>query len=144
VPLIIDANCGGDFKKPLSHQAQEIVKRLASNSIKITVGGKLLKELMKTPLSTFITELSRQGRLHRIEDCAVDNETIIVEGMVILSNDPHVLALSRISRTRLLYSNDNNLISDFKNTNLISPKGKVVKSSTRITTMIVLFDQFGR
>ena len=42
------------------------------------------------------------------------------------SNDPHVLALALVSGARLLYSNDPDLIEDFKNPEIISnPRGKV-------------------
>ncbi|MDE0306934.1 MAG: hypothetical protein OXI87_18940 [Albidovulum sp.] len=45
------------------------------------------------------------------------------------SNDQHVLALARISGARLLYTNDQKLMDDFKNTELVStPKGKVYRT----------------
>lgn len=42
------------------------------------------------------------------------------------SDDPHVLALARVSGARLLYTGDTDLIADFKDKKIIdSPRGKV-------------------
>lgn len=42
------------------------------------------------------------------------------------SNDPHVIALADVSGARILYSNDENLRDDFRNSVLVSsPRGKL-------------------
>ena len=41
------------------------------------------------------------------------------------SDDPHVLGLALVSGARLLYTNDQKLQQDFKNSALIRPRGKV-------------------
>jgi hypothetical protein len=41
------------------------------------------------------------------------------------SNDVHILALARVSGARVLFLRDNNLHSDFKNTKILRPKGKI-------------------
>lgn len=46
------------------------------------------------------------------------------------SNDPHVIALAQISDVRLLYSNDGDLIDDFKDKRLLDrPRGKVYSTN---------------
>ena len=46
------------------------------------------------------------------------------------SDDPHVLALARATGARLLYTDDHNLIADFKNKKLIDqPRGKVYSNA---------------
>ena len=53
-----------------------------------------------------------------------EEETALAEQIV--SDDPHVLALARVSGARLLYTNDANLMADFKNKRLIDdPRGSV-------------------
>lgn len=45
---------------------------------------------------------------------------------IIRSDDPHVLAMARATNTRILYTADQDLISDFKNKELIDqPRGKI-------------------
>ena len=45
---------------------------------------------------------------------------------VCTSNDEHVLALALVSGARLLYTNDEALIADFKNREIVAnPRGKV-------------------
>ena len=49
----------------------------------------------------------------------------------ITSDDPHVLALARVSGARLLYTKDNALIRDFKDKKFIDqPRGKVYTRKT--------------
>lgn len=47
------------------------------------------------------------------------------------SNDPHVLALARISGARLLFTNDRDLQQDFKDSELIKPSGGKVYTTIR-------------
>ena len=45
---------------------------------------------------------------------------------VCVSNDPHIIALAQVSRSRRLYSNDSDLQADFTDKMLIDkPRGKV-------------------
>ena len=44
---------------------------------------------------------------------------------ICVSNDIHIVALARISGSRLLYSKDDNLCKDFKNLKVLNPKGKI-------------------
>ena len=61
------------------------------------------------------------------EDGRVDQESdrILAEGLC-ESNDSHVLALARVSRSRLLFTNDHRLQKDFGNPQIIRrPRGRV-------------------
>ncbi len=142
--LIVDANRTGDFKKPLSNHSTEILLRIRNKRLRITAGGKLLRELMQTRFRDIISELARSGSLERVNDKLVDDETVAISRQKILSDDPHILALARISNTKLLYTSDEDLIRDFKNRAFIDPKGKIVKPTTSNKIACSLFDKFGK
>ena len=93
----------------------------------LVVGGKLLRELLKTSLKRHIEEADRKGIIKRIKDQKVDALTKKLQDQRgFRSNDPHVLALAQASGARLLYSNDGDLQKDFGNKELIDqPRGKV-------------------
>ena len=69
----------------------------------------------------------RLGRVTEWDDREIDDATRdLKKDKVCQSNDPHVIALARASGARLLYTNDDDLETDFKNARLISkPRGKI-------------------
>lgn len=133
--VIVDANCTGlAFSTPPHEDFQPIVEALTSNTLKLVIGGKTLKKeyaANKVALR-FWKALDRAGRSKNIDDSAVDNEEEALKLIDILkSDDPHVLALARISGTRLLCSHDQNLHDDFRNKSLIDkPRGSVYQNSS--------------
>ena len=130
MPIIIDANRAADFCAPLSNHAPIILSKINDKKIIVVIGGQLLRELMCTRLCGLVNEWIKSGRAKRVANRDVENEQAIVEQQQLLSDDPHIIALARVSNTRLIYTNDANLIFDFKSKILISPKGKVIKSTT--------------
>ena len=66
----------------------------------------------------------QSGRARILDDNEVNAATraVLADG-VCRSDDPHVIALAKISGTRLLYTNDNGLEGDFKK---LIPKGIVL------------------
>ena len=114
--LIVDANRTGDFSKPLKGHAVEILKRIRKRSIILVSGGKLHKELVKTPFRRIILECQRTGILLKVIDSVVNAETDIVESdLALASDDAHVLALLRVSCADIIYTEDAALIVDAKN-----------------------------
>ncbi|WP_149788752.1 hypothetical protein [Lutimaribacter pacificus] len=109
--------------------------------MKVIVGGRLLRELSETKLRGLLLEWIRSGRAMRLDNTAVDAEEANMAARAISSDDPHILALAELSHCRLVYTDDQNLISDFKNTNFLKPKGKVVKSTTRGPVAASLFEK---
>ena len=77
-----------------------------------------------------IKSLNQAGRAIKVDNEKINKEEKnVVKMKLCRSNDIHVIALARVSNVRLLCTNDDNLIADFKNTKLISsPKGKIYKS----------------
>jgi len=98
---------------------------------KIVFGGYLGVEYGRSgKIRRIIVELSRAGRARKIDDNAVNQEQAQLEGSGLCrSDDPHIIALARVSSVRLLCSHDVNLHVDFTNHLLLSnPRGKVYQN----------------
>lgn len=94
---------------------------------RLVVGGKLLRELSSTQAGKWIRQAILSKRVKITDDVEVRALTKRIQSEGGLkSNDPHILALARVSGARLLYSNDINLHRDFRSKELIDrPRGKV-------------------
>lgn len=82
---------------------------------KLVVGGKNLRELSKlNEFRRWFRTAQSKGRTVRVDDDAVEQEVArIASEPGWESNDPHVIALARLSGTRLLFTNDQALQNDF-------------------------------
>ena len=97
-------------------------------SVRIVYGGKLGREYLKVSLVTrLLLLLDRAGRARKIPNQAVNTEEMRITKLKICkSDDPHVIALARISGVRLLCSHDRALHKDFRNKKLLDkPRGRV-------------------
>jgi hypothetical protein len=76
-----------------------------------------------------IDDLRRAGQATIFSAQLVEAETKRVADMEqVRSDDPHVLALARLSGARVLYSEDGDLMDDFKDRTIVPhPKGKVYR-----------------
>lgn len=126
---IVDANVVGQIfgsKRPPA--ARHFLEWLLGPRGQLVVGGKLRKELCED--GRFLRWLDTAAQYHRariVADEEVKNRAAELRkhGMC-KSDDEHVLALAQVSGGRLLYTNDPDLIQDFKNPAIISkPRGKV-------------------
>lgn len=101
--------------------------------VTIVYGGKLRREyLLNHKVLRALAVLDRAGRAKAIPDHVVDAEeaTVAATGMCV-SDDEHVIALARVSATRVLCSHDQALHEDFTNPNLLnSPRGRVYQNGT--------------
>lgn len=77
----------------------------------------------------YFVRLDRRGSARLIADPLVDHETNVVRSTgLCLSDDPHIVALARVSGARVLCSNDDALCADFKNPRLLAkPRGKIYR-----------------
>ena len=107
---------------------------------KLVLGGKLCEELNGVP---GFLEWARQmnldgkgGMVRKIINCNDDRineetEKLMNDGQL-ASNDPHIIALAKVSGARLLFSKDKDLRDDFKDSKIINkPRGRVYSSQTR-------------
>jgi predicted nucleic acid-binding protein len=149
--VIIDANlagkvfatpCDGDFK-PLWDWVFD--KRKQGS---IVFGGHLAEELCRIRSvreggARALSELKRAGRAHEIRKDCVEREENIVGSLktangkrLCKSNDPHVVALARVSGARVLCSADQDLHVDFKNLRVVpSPKGRIYQNAAHANVL---------
>ena len=131
--IIVDANRLGAFlADPPDRDSRPIHTWLdrGAGSIVYSTGGGFKKEIrgrVKAKLANYV----RAGRAKLIPGSLfADDERNLKARADLRSDDPHVLALARAARVRLLYTGDDNLISDFKNKRFIDrPRGKVYSSA---------------
>jgi hypothetical protein len=99
----------------------------------LVFGGKLFKELSnRTASRRYLRALSQAGRAYQIPDArAQDEEQRVTCSGLCQSDDPHVVALARVSGARTLCSHDQALHQDFRNPRLIAkPRGRGYQNST--------------
>lgn len=116
------------FGDNLSEAGRKFFEWLNTGKGKLVVGGRLLQELEKTYASReWLKQALLAGRAVRFDDHRIGSETgALKRAGSCRSNDPHVIALARISDVRFLYSDDQALQRDFKNPALIdNPRGTV-------------------
>ncbi len=139
--LIIDACVANRFTELPHENAEPIVKWALSvkpsANRHIVYGGKLKRELLRAGegIRRFLRNVEQSGRLIEVSEALLNPEQIIVEELydrheIDGADDPHILALARISGSRLLFTEDNRskLIDLFRDKRFVDPPGKVYKS----------------
>ena len=140
---IIDKNIISELWDEGGNPAGQGFRRLVdSGKVPLVVGGSKMKEefgldrLDKvSKLKIWIQQLRLAGRLRQESDRMVDamaRQLVLGEGAAsqIKSNDHHVIALAVLSGARLLYTNDQDLQSDFGNGQLMEqPRGRVYSTA---------------
>lgn len=101
-------------------------------------GSRQLEEYKKVSgFAELVEELSRQDLARRLDDLEVDglsNKLVRKHVLKSKQKDSHILAIAILSGARMLFSNDKPLHEDFKNTSIISPKGKVFSTNDKSHT----------
>lgn len=118
---IVDANvCGEVFGENRNQASRYFLEWLTNGSGRLVLGGKLKAELRHRGLDEWLREALRAGRVFEQPPARVDQETLaILRNRQCRCDDPHVLALARISGARLLYTNDYTLQEDFTDPRLL-------------------------
>ena len=119
---IVDANVANEvFGEDCSPAGGRFFDWLASPRGQLVVGGELRRELSRDHrFVRWLGSAIRYGRAHTISDEAVEERADDLRRRDICkSNDEHVLALAIASGARLLYTNDNLLMDDFRNRNIV-------------------------
>ena len=126
---IVDVNVASEvFGNPRPPAGRVFLEWLESPRGQLVVGGRLRAELSRNArLLGWLKSATRFGRVRTVSDDDVDErENRLRREGVCTSNDEHVLALALVSGARLLYTNDNALIADFKNREIVAdPRGRV-------------------
>jgi len=130
--LIVDANLASLVFSENSHDNfRPIIDWLSPNKDgNLVVGGRLAIELDKVAVAKrFVRSLLQAGRARQIPDTATNEEEKRIADSC-KSDDPHVIALARISGARILCSHDKTLHTDFTNQELISdPRGHIYQNA---------------
>ena len=128
--IIVDASRLGDFVNPNNNDSAPIRKWLARGGKLIySTGGKFATEVGQT-VRRRLAEYVRAGSAELIpHDQLIDDVRAMKACTYRKSNDAHVLALAKSTGTRLLYTGDDKLMEDFKNTRILKPKGKIYSSA---------------
>lgn len=109
-----------------------VLKALFSKSLTMVLGGSKLNQEYRRHIkfcTNILAELDRQGLITYLDADEVDDEERRIYEIEHRSDDEHILALARLSGARILYSHDENLHKDFKNTEIVpKPRGRVYKN----------------
>ncbi len=132
---IIDANVVHQvFSDSPTDAGRQFMEWIDARRSKLVVGGKLTTEIERASerFSAWAKVAWQDGRLDRFgksEITEAANE-LHHEGLAV-SDDVHILALAKVSRARLLYTNDAKLKQDFQNKKIIDkPRGKLYPMGT--------------
>ena len=132
--VIIDASVAGRvFSVPREPDFVPLWRWLEKDDGRLVYGGKLADELGRLPkVRRFLVRLKEAGLALQCSRIKVDAEENTVRKLRLCrSNDQHVIALARVSGARILCAVDGDLVSDFKNPQLVpSPKGKIYKKAS--------------
>ena len=116
--IIVDANRLGAFlSDPANEDAAPIRDWLDSRGGRIvySTGGAFAREVGRRTRAKLLAYV-RAGQAQVVSaDRFANDERRLSERGDLRSDDPHVLALARWTRVRLLYTGDPGLIADFKN-----------------------------
>ena len=127
--VIVDADVASQvFATPPVEAFRPVERWLFRRNGKLVYGGENARELLRIgAVAIAVRQLRLAGRAHHEDDGQVDAETKRLEEQgLCVSDDPHVVALARISGARTLCSHDTNLHRDFRNPRLVGhPRGSV-------------------
>lgn len=133
--VIVDASVASlVFRDPPDADFQAVFDWLSHRGANgcVVYGGSLAAELACVAgARRYLRALQQAGRARHIPDsAALPEEECVVRCGLCKSNDPHVVALARVSGARTLCSRDTDLHRDFKNPALVSrPRGCVYQTA---------------
>ena len=136
---IVDANVAHEvFSRNQTEAGRAFLRWLNMRPGRLAVGGKARRELARhRGAERWLLEGIRASRVRSENDDEVDRLSEALEGSC-RSDDPHIIALAKVSGARLLYSNDRALQEDFGDKDLVNrPRGKVftTRESPRLTNV---------
>lgn len=119
---IIDVNIAHEvFGENRPEAGARFFKKIDSGKLRLVIGGKLREELYKMSyVQRWFINATRSDVIRNIDDRSVNDLAKKLERKGgYRSDDHHIIALAKQSGARLLYSNDEALRKDFKNSALI-------------------------
>lgn len=133
--IIVDANQLGVFLAEPPHEDaapihQWLNRRVGAGTLVYSTEGKFACEVGDNAKRK-LEDYYRAGRAQLVPASRfAEDEAELKASGELRSDDPHVLALARVSGARLLYTGDNKLIADFTDRRIIQkPRGRVYKGA---------------
>ena len=114
--VILDANCIGKYNKnPVDEDLKPVKQWIASKNGKIVYSDtdKFRSEWVAGGGYTLRRELQRRNKLKLVSAQEVQLKEDELKDKI-RSDDPHIIALALIAHVKVLISDDNKLIQDFK------------------------------
>ncbi len=130
--VIVDASVVGlVFPNPHRAEYRPFWDWLEKRGGILVYGGRLATSGELKCATRLLVRLKQAGQAYECPKADVDREERVVKKMGLCkSNDPHVIALARVSGARVLCAEDHALEADFKNQFLVpTPKGKIYKKA---------------
>lgn len=105
--IIVDNSCSADItsNKPYA----SLIKEWVEDGGRVVTGGKLLDEVSGTTARELLELWRANNRLILLDREKVEAEEQAVGALPHASNDEHVLAIARLSRSRVLVTKDADL-----------------------------------
>ena len=127
--MIIDTNVINKFLNKPDHEDMAPIHDWVNKRGRIvySTGDKFSSELQQSARNE-LTRYAQEGKAKFIPAERVAEEATNLRKYMseIKSDDQHVLALARLSQTRLLFTSDQKLMADFRNHEIIrAPRGSV-------------------
>ena len=151
MPLIIDNNRKSDLTGTPTEVARVVLRAIMERrTVKVAVCEDVLRELKgDRKMQNLLDQWRRIGQLKRADEAVYAAELARLGSKLRKSDDRHVLALALATTTRLLYSDDQDLIDDFGDPILIKfegkpSRGKAFQSSTKLRIVRRLLRIYGK
>jgi hypothetical protein len=132
--VIVDTNCCHKVLRiPCDSDYQMVFDWINEGAGILIYGGKLAEEIDRdAKAKRLVANWKRAGKAHWCgADELADEENRIRQTGLMRSNDPHVLALAAVTRTRTLCTEDQLPVDDFKDHRLVPmSKCRVFRNSS--------------
>ena len=123
--LILDASKYGDFLNPDNKDMHPVKKWVEKKGKIVYSPTQKFESELTGKIRTQFEHYTEAGKIKRIDKKLVEDQQNNLPKLK--SNDPHIIALAKVAKVRLLVTGDKNLSKDFKS---IIPKGKVYQNKT--------------
>jgi predicted nucleic acid-binding protein len=124
--IIIDANIAHKLIAEENMDAEPIRKWLITGRGKIATGWLNKEELERCSFRPLFQQFILAGRVTEYRAALIKDAHAALNMGDLQSNDAHIIALAKVSNSRVVFSDDRALQADFKSAKfLTNPRGKV-------------------
>jgi len=130
--LIVDTSVVNELVANKTQRSKVFLEFQSKRRIRIATCSDLQKEHKgNAAVIAFFRRIKQNNLLDEIGDSRIRVEQRAVREIGCKSNDPHVLALARVSGARVIATDDSDLRRDVGNAKLLKPKGKVFSKANQ-------------